>query len=225
MKKIVVVCICINIIIFCSITYFLFLKPSDDTKKMIDVSHLDKKDVITKLSGYEVEFIEINSNLKKDVVVYTIPKCNELITENQKIKVYLSNGIIDIYYDDLINKHYEDYINYLNDLEENNNVNIIIEKQINDNFPDGVIISQSSNGIIKENDTFTIIVNYNNPLILIPDLTGKTETEVIYLFKKYNIILLFVYDELNGDNKVYKQSIQKNSLVLNGTILYVYISI
>lgn len=226
MKKIVFICILINISIFSVFSYYLFFRSNDNELiYMIDVINLEKQEVSNLLDDYELEFIYIDSNKEKDSVVYTSPKVNEITQKGQKISIYLSTGEEKIYYDNLVNKYYEANVEYLEFLENEYNINVIIENQLSDDYPNGVIVYQSTNGIINKNDTFIITVNYNNSLILIPNLIGKTENEVISIFKDEDIILHFIYDNNSKEKLVYKQSIEPNSLVIKGTILYIYISI
>ncbi len=223
MKKVIFVCVIINFILISIFSFILFFNKNE-VFKMIDVTSLTKEETIDKLEDFNIEFIEIDSNLEKNTVVYTDPMKDEFIQKNQILKIYISNGKKENNYDNLVNKYYDDVVDYLNYLEKEQKVKVIIKKQLSDNYPDGVILSQSSNGKILENDTFTILINYNNPLILVPNLIGKTEEEVIEIFIEIDLNILFIYEQIDGSNKVYNQSISPNSLVLNGTILYVYIS-
>lgn len=224
MKKIIIICILVNVIICSFIGYFLLFQKDNEVKRMIDVTNLTKEKSEYLLNEYELEFIEINSENEKNTVVYTIPKVNELTQKNQLIKIYISSGSVDEYYENLVNQYYEEKLDYIEYLE-NKKINVIIEKQISDNYPDGLIISQSTNGILKQNDTIILVVNYCEPLYSIPNFIGKTEDEVLEYLSNNDFNIVIIYEEFNTDNKVFKQSIEPNSLVLKGTMVYVYISI
>lgn len=225
MKRIIIVCIIIDIAIISTFSYFIFLKGNNnEIKNMIDVVLLDKDEATKLLDDYELEFIYTESLNVRDSIVSTEPKVNEFIENGQKIKIYLSTGEVSIYYEKLINTYYEDKIDYLNELEKSG-VNIVIEHQISNDYPDGVIIFQSLSDKINLNDTLKLIVNYKEPLIFIPDFTGKTESFVLNYFKGYDIQINFIYNKKDGDFLVYNQSISAGSLVINSTVLYLYISI
>ncbi len=226
MKKIIIFCITINIILYSTILYFVFIKnTNEEIVYMQNLVNETKEDAISKLKDFEVEVIESNSDRDKGTVLYTEPRENELVYKGQHIKLFISNGYHSESYRILINKHYEDNIDYLNNISEKYNINVIVENQISDNYPDGVIIYQSTNGNIRNNEEFKIIVNYNKPLILIPNLIGKSELDVLEYFKNYDIIICFIYEKKNGTNLVFNQSINEGSLVFNKSFLYVYISI
>lgn len=226
MKKIIIICLTINILIYGVFTYFIFFKQNEIiVLEMKDITNLKKSEVIEELFDYDIEFIYCESTKQKDTVVYTEPNAKEFIQEGQIIKVYISTGYIKEYYKDIVNKYLENELDYIEYLEDKN-IEVIIEKQISNDYPDGVIIYQSLFGEVKENESFKIIVNYNEPLILVEDFTNKTEEYVKEYFAKTNIEVYFIYNKKDGSNLVYGQSISPNSLIKNDiTILYVYISI
>lgn len=224
MKKTILFCVFINVMIFGVFSYFIFIKSNDnDVTKMIDLVGYNKNDVEELIDYYEVEYIYFDSNEKKDTIIYTEPSKNELTQIGQKVKVYISSGTIKEYYLNLINTYYEDNIDYINELEIKID-NLIIESQISDDYPDGIIIYQSLDGIINEDDTLIIKVNYNKPLINVPNLIGKSELEVIYFLKDYDLKYKIIYTKMDGTNKVYNQSISPNTLVISDTYLYIYIA-
>ncbi|MFI3251680.1 MAG: hypothetical protein R3Y60_00930 [bacterium] len=225
MKKIIILCVGINLIIYCIFGYFLLFKQNNnEVINMVNLENLSKQEVIDSIEYYELEFIYLESEQEKDIVLYTSPAKNELTQVGQKIKVYISSGMISMYYKNLINTYYEDNVEYFNELELYG-VSVIVEKQLDDNYPDGVIVYQSLNDVVSSSDTFKIIVNYNNPLILVPNLIGKNENEVLLLFEKYDIEIQFIYTKKDGSKLVFDQSISPNTLIISGSVLYVYISI
>lgn len=224
MKKVIIFCVLINVAILSVFSYFIFIEKNDnDVVKMIDLEGRNKNDIADMLDCYEVEYIYFDSNESKDTIVYTEPSKNELTQIGQKIKIYISSGTVKEYYLNMINTYYEENIDYLNELETKIE-NLVIENQISDEYPDGVIIHQSLDGVIDGNDTLIIKVNYNKPLINIPDLIGKSELEIIYILKDYDLKYKIIYTKMDGSNKVYEQSISPNTLVISNTYLYIYIA-
>lgn len=225
MKKIIIVCVVINITIISIVGYFMFFnKNANEVVNMVDVVDLNKYVAVNVLEDYDLEFIYEESEKEKNIVLKTEPSANELVQVGQTIKIYLSTGELSLYYKRLVNTYYEDNIDYIYSLE-NNNVNVIVETQISDDYPDGVIIYQSHNDKISDNDTFKILVNYTKPLILIPNFFNETESFVIDYLRDYNIQINFIYTKMDGCNRVYDQSIAPNTLVISGTSIYIYVAI
>ncbi len=224
MKKLLIVCTIINIAISITFTYFMHFKKDSEMINMVDVTTLNKEEAVSILCDYEIEIIYEESYLEVNKVIKTDPSVNELTQKGQKVLVYLSSGEVSIYYKNLVNTYYEDNVDYLLELE-NSNISIKIFNNISDDYPDGVIISQSLEGKINSGDILELVVNYKKPLIFIPDFVGKTDTYVINHFKENDINIKFIYTKNDGSNVIYDQSIQPNSLVISGLTLYIYISI
>lgn len=225
MKKILIFCFSINVLIISIFSYFLFFKQdNNEVSKMIDVVDLNKYFVVNILEDYELEFIYEQSEKDKNVVIRTEPSADELTQIGQKIKIFVSTGESVFTYKNLINTYYDDNIEYLNELESKN-ISVIVESQVSDEYPNGVIIHQSSYGEITEFDVFKVVVNYTKPLIQILDFTGKTENYVLDYFKDYDIKINFIYNKNDGSKLIYDQSIAPNSLVISGIVIYIYISI
>lgn len=227
MKKIILICGCLVLVIYLIIASVMFFNnKTNKADYLVDITNYNMNDIKDILKDYKISIIYIDSTEQHDTVLYTAPSANKLVYIGQEIQVYVSNGNETITYKNLINKYYEDNQEYFTYLEKLG-VNIIIENQISNEYPDGLIINQSSLGVVKSTDDFIIKVNYNEPLIEIPDLINKTESYVRDYFKDTKIEVIFIYNNVNKEEDlVYYQSINANSLVINtNTKLYVYISI
>ncbi len=226
MKKILIISGIIVIVLYGYLTINLFFNEEINTEYLKDLTNYKIDDIKKEYNDYQISIIYIDSNEEKDTILYTNPSANKLISEGQKIELFVSSGITSNTYKNLTNKYYEDNLIYIEWLIQNE-VEVIIENQISNDYPDGTIIKQSSYGEIKANEKFIITVNYNEALIEIPNLINKTEDYVINYFKETKIEIIFIYNSVNNTkNLVYYQSIKPNSLVLNtNTKLYIYIAL
>ncbi len=227
MKKTIIILLLFNVIIVFTCANTIFTFNDNSVEKMTDVSNLKLDNVINKYKKYELEIEYIDSSKSENIVLYSYPSKDSLLIEGQKIKLYVSKGIEVFYYKSLLFKSFEDNYEYIYSLEKHG-VHVVVINQIDNDLPDGIIVSQSMSGIIKNGDQLEIVVNYNEPLLKIDSFIGLSEADVLNKIYNYNIDVKLIYNENKGiKGLVYYQSIPCNSLVLNNrnTILFIYISI
>lgn len=227
MRRIIVICLIINILIFSAISYTLFFNTSKtETLYLNDLTDLKVDEALKQLVDYNVEIIEVESEIEVNTVLYTVPEKDRLIYKGQTIQIYISTGEIIENYKDLTNQYYSDNIDYLEDLTDKYNINIVIEQSKNQGYADGLIISQSNFGEIIDNESLTIVVNIDDSTVIIPSFVNKNYQSAQQFFSDKDIKVIYIFSKsAYTKDMIYSQSIKENSLVLvNDNPIYFYVS-
>ncbi len=94
MKKLMIVCIVLNLFIVAGFAIFLFSTGDKEIAYMHDVVNYSLNEAKNELDDYKLEINYIESELDYNSVVYTIPSKNELTQKGQTIKIFVSLGYV-----------------------------------------------------------------------------------------------------------------------------------
>ena len=191
-----------------------------------DVYEYFLSDGIEKLRKYEVAISYIDGNYERDKIIYTYPKANSIVYDNQIITLYVSKGNADMIYRNLENQMYEEVKDYINEIKETYNLNVIISYKEDKNLLDGLIYEQIiDNMYIDYGETVEYVIGKNIRIVKLPNFIGWHFESVIKFANENGLRIEFEYVPiLYQEDFVIGQSIQEGTSVLknnnNPIVLY-----
>ena len=132
MKKIYFGIIIYNILLITFVFYTIFFANNDIKMNYLkDVSGKGEEEGIEVLSDYQIAVEYVESQVKKDVILYSKPSAGELVYENQMVTLYISKGYLSEKYRKLENMMYDDCKEYLESLTKNYKIEVVITYEKN----------------------------------------------------------------------------------------------
>lgn len=192
-----------------------------------NIYNFELEDGISRLANYEVSVSYIDSYLEKDTIIYTEPKANSIVYEKQMITLFVSKGENNIKYKNLENEMFVDHIDYINNLRNSYNINVIITYKEDSNLLDGLIYEQiTDDNYIDVGDTLEIIIGKNNQTIILPSFIGWHYQDVILFTNANDIRIEIEYIEFYfQEDYVISQSVSGGTLVMkNGNPIIIYLA-
>ena len=106
-----------NVLLTVLVFYTIFFANNDIKMNYLkDVSGKSEEEGIMLLSDYQIALEYVESELDKNVILYSKPDSGELVYENQMITLYISKGYLTEKYRNLENMMYADCNEYLESL-------------------------------------------------------------------------------------------------------------
>lgn len=227
MRKIIVV-LFINVLLILYVFYVVNISGENIKMNYLpNVYNLDIEDSIARLKDYELSVSYIDSSLEKDKVIYTFPKANSIVYEKQMITLYVSKGNSNTKYRNLENQMYDDCIEYINEIKNAYNLNVIITYKEESSLLDGLIYEQITDDIyIDNNDVIEFVVGKNVSTITIPSFVGWHYLDVVRFANNNDIRIEIEYIEFfYQEDYVISQSVSEGSIVLkNSNPIIIYLA-
>ena len=88
--KTIVGLIIFNVLLLLFVFYKINMTSDVKVSYLKNVNNLNLDEGVEKLHDFEISVIYIESDLAKDLIVYTNPKANSLVYDNQMITLYVS---------------------------------------------------------------------------------------------------------------------------------------
>ncbi len=175
--------------------YFLIIKPTIYTKKMVsvpDVVGLSEADAIDFLNRNNIKYNIIYLDGDNSNILYTMPKAGTNIYCDYKIDLYV-NKIVEHYYPNFVGESIDniDIENLFNDY----NISYEIEYCIKNDYPEGVILEQSKteHDVMLSGDHIKFVVSASNNDFIMPKLIGLNINEAIDILNSYNLSYEVLY--------------------------------
>lgn len=185
------------------------------------------EDGLLKLDKYEVSVSFVDSYLEKDTIIYTEPKANAIVYDKQVITLFVSKGENNIKYLNLENEMYEEHIEYINNLKNSYNIDVIITYIEDSNLLDGLIYEQKTDDVyIDRGERIEFIVGKNKETIVLPSFVGWHYQDVILYANSNNIRIEIEYVEFfYQEDYVIGQSVSGGTLVMkNSNPIIIYLA-
>lgn len=217
-----------NILLIISVFYVIFFANNDIKMNYLkDVTGKTLDEGILLLADYQIALEYIESETKKNVILYSKPAAGQLVYENQMITLYVSKGYLPERYRNLENMLYEDCEEYLESLIKKYKIEVIITYEKNNKHLDGLIYKQKMiDEYIDLNDRIELIVISNPKSVAIPDFIGWHYRDVINYAKENSVNVSFEYIPiLFPKDYVVGQSVTANTYVLkNSNPIIIYLA-
>ena len=226
MRKIYFGIIIYNILLITFVFYTIFFANNDIKMNYLkDVSGKGEEEGIEVLSDYQIAIEYVESQVEKDVILYSKPAAGELVYENQMVTLYVSKGYFSEKYRKLENMMYDDCKEYLESLTKNYKIEVVITYEKNNKHLDGLIYKQNTlDEYIDMFDTIELIVISNPKSIYDTNFTGWYYKDVIKYAEENSINVEFEYisilfpkDYVVGQSVLEGTEVLKNS---NPIIIY-----
>ena len=206
-----------NILLLTLFLYTYFFSSIDiQVRYLKDVSGLNEEEAINLLKDYEITIEYVESDEKRNTVVYTKPYALELVYDKQMITLYVSKGYLTEKYRILENKIYDNEKEYLTKLVNDYKIELVITYVENSMMLDGLIYKQvTPNQFISYNDTLELYVVSNPKIVIIPDFTGWNYIDLLNWKNQNDINMEIIYiHALFPKNHVVSQSVNPGEKVL-----------
>lgn len=196
--RLLISCIIYNLLLVFVLFYVIFFSNNDiKMSHLKDLSGIKEDEGIMMLDNYQIAVEYVQSNLKKQTIIYTIPAAGELVYDNQMITLFISKGYVKEKFKNLENRIYEDSIDYLNYLKKEFKVEIVVTYKNSKTLIDGLIYQQKIvDEFIDPLDRIELTVISNPKTVKIPDFTGWYYKDVIKYAKENEINISFEYISL-----------------------------
>ena len=184
-----------HILLIVLVFYTIFFANNDIKMNYLkDVSSKSEDEGILLLSDYQIAIEYVESQMQKDIILYSKPAAGELVYENQMITLYVSKGYMMEKYRNLENMLYDEAIEYLESLIKEYKIEVVITYEKNNKHLDGLIYKQKMiDEYIDMFDTIELVVISNPKSISIKDFTGWHYKDVINYAKENSINVSFEY--------------------------------
>lgn len=227
MKKIIGLII-FNLILVLFVFYKINISSNDvKVSYLKNVNNLNIDDGMEKLQNFEISVLYIDSELTKDTILYTEPKANSLVYDNQMITLFVSKGYSTVKFKNLENQVYDNCIEYIENIKKAYNLNVVITYKENKYLLDGLIHSQIiTDEYIDQNDTLELVVISNKKVITLPDFIGWHYKDVILYANEKDLRIEFEYVEIfYASDYVVGQSVNSGTKVLkNSNSIKIYLA-
>ncbi len=185
--------------------------------KNMSVTEIDKWANVNKINVYYEE--EYSEDVDKGKVILNESNKGYIIKPNETMKLTISKGCLKmIKYTTL-----EEFIKWA----DNNEVRYSVDYEFSDSIDSGKLISISheENDIVKSNETIKILISQGST-VTVPNLVGKTKTEIDEICSNTKIKCVFIYETNKDVDKdiCTKQSMRKDSKVPVNTSITITIS-
>ncbi len=206
----------LNIVLF----YVIFFSNNDIKMNYLkDVAGMNEEDGILLLSDYEIAIEYLESDLKKSTILYSKPASGELVYEKQMVTLYVSKGYYLDRYKNLENQIYDDTKEYLTNLINTYQIEVVITYKNDNHLLDGLIYEQIiKDEFIEKEDVLELVVISNPKTVKIPDFTGWHYKDIIKYSVDNNInftfeyvMILFPSDYAIGQSVIAGATVLKNS--------------
>ena len=193
--KIYLAVITYNILLIVLVFYTIFFANNDIKMNYLkDVSGKSEEEGILLLSDYQIAIEYVESQMQKDMILYSKPSAGELVYENQMITLYVSKGYMMERYRNLENMLYDETVEYLESLIKEYKIEVVITYEKNNKHLDGIIYKQKMiDEYVDMFDTIELIVITNPKSVIIKDFIGWHYKDVINYAKENSINVSFEY--------------------------------
>lgn len=189
----------------------------------------DKKDdAVSKLlmAGLaEPEITEVNDEtVPMGSVISQVPESGTKVDENTVIRLTVSKGPSAFEIPNVVGKNKDEAEKILNE----NGLSVVIEYEKNDDVPEDEVVRQSVSAgtSLKRGDKIVLTISSGKKTIIVPDVTGKTESEAEDILKEqgFNVKILENYDTNVENGKVISLYPDAGTSQLPDTTIVVYVS-
>ncbi|MCR5054616.1 MAG: Stk1 family PASTA domain-containing Ser/Thr kinase [Lachnospiraceae bacterium] len=160
----------------------------------------------------------------EDLIMSQSVSAGEKVEKNTTIKVTLSSGKGEVSIPDVVGMTEASAINMLKDA----GFKYSTEYAVSDSVQQGQVISQNPAGKSygKEGDTITLFVSSGKETVEVPDVTGKTESDALYLMQVagLNTNLSRENSDSVAEGVVISQSVEAKRQIEKGTTINIVVS-
>ena len=209
-----------NVLLIVLVFYTIFFANNDIKMNYLkDVSGKSEEEAIVLLSDYQIALEYVESELNKNIILYSKPASGELVYENQMITLYVSKGYLTEKYRNLENMMYVDCKEYLESLIKKYKLEVVITYEKNNKHLDGLIYKQKTKDqYIDLNDTLELVVISNPKSVIIVDFIGWHYKDVLKYTEENSVNVVFEYipilfpkDYVVGQSVIAGTDVLKNS--------------
>ena len=214
--------LCLILLLF----YTFFLSGKEIRMQYLaDVKGKSVEEGISLLKNYEIAIDYVESDTKKDKILYTSPRANELVYDNQLVTIYVAKES-KIRFKNLEKQFISDCKNYLDEIKKNYNLIVSITYLENNDFPDGLIYKQKTiDEIIDQNDVLELVVISNKKTVKVPDFIGWHSKDVLKFLNDNKLNGEFIYIEILFPNDcVVGQSVMSGVEIYKNSTIVIYLA-